>query len=219
MRIAASACALALSLAACASTPGTDNRMLIFDSRLQADYADYAGSMSAPRSPMTTTAGATVASCNDYLAVGGRIDLDFPSGNRLASLEYVVCDLLAALQDAAPVADLTSTDDIGQTLATRLDLRSFRSSMHQRTTDEAFTLSDLADHPLTVGKHVVELDSPDWYFKVEAVAVADIDASGRPDWLVRVVDQSLGGTYLTMQPLVIRDPGQNGLLTALLLPR
>lgn len=219
MRTVALPLALVLSLGACASTPDAGDRMLILDSGLQAGYSDYAASMSAPRTPMTTTTGATVASCNEYLAAGNRIDLDAPPHNAAASLEYVVCDSLAALRDANPVTDPTAGDAIGQALAERLDLRSFRSSMHQRTTDEAFTLQALVDQPLKVGAHAVELDSPDWYFKVEAVAIADIDSSGQPDWLVWVVDQSREGTYLTLQPLVVQDPGQDGLLTATPLPR
>lgn len=104
--------------------------------------------------------------------------------------------------------------DIGEALATRLDLRSFRSSRHQLTTDDAFTLDALSVQPIKIRPRTAELETPDWYFKLEVIAVADIDGSGKADWLVRVVDQSLSGTYLTVSPLVIYDPGNHGLLRA-----
>lgn len=222
MRLAAFNVIFALSLSACASVgdpgPGPGAGVMILNPELRSASTDYAMTMAAPRTPMTMTSGASVSSCGEYLALPDHVDMAPVPDNEIASLEYVVCDSLSVLQDALPVAATAVTDDMGASLARRLDLRTFRSSMHQLTTDEAFTLQALADHPLRIGAHTAELDSPGWYFKQEVVAVADIDASGQPDWLVWIVDQSLGGTYLTVAPLVIYDPDANGRLEASPLP-
>lgn len=219
MRTTASTVLFVLSLAACASTTTASNEVMILNPELRTANADYATSMAAPRSPMMMGSGATVSSCGEYLALRDGVDIEPSPNNRIPALEYVVCDSLSVLQDASPVAATDISDNMGEALATRLDLRSFRSSMHQRTTDEAFTLQALVDHPLVIGAHKVELDSPGWYFKLEVVAVADMNANGKPDWLTRVVDQSLEGTYLAIYPLIIHDPGASGLLKASPLPR
>lgn len=219
MKAIVSSAALGLLLVACASTSTTGEEVMIFDPELRSAHADYAEAMATPRTPMTMTSGATVSSCGEYLAQRDQVDVAPTPDNRIASLEYVICDSLFVLQDALPVADGIVGSDMGQALATRLDLRSFRSSRHQRTTDEAFTLQAVSDHPLDVGAYAAELNSPGWYFKLEVVAVADFDASGRPDWLIWVVDQSLKGTYLTVAPLIVHDPGAHGLLRAMPLQR
>lgn len=212
--------AFVLVLAACASTTTTPgNTVLILNPELRAANADYAASMAASRSPMTTSSGAIVSNCGEYLEMRDQMDREPTPDNRIASLEYVVCDSLSVLLGTLPVAAPDISDDIGAALATRLDMRSFRSSMHQRTTDEAFTLQALADEPLQIGDHAAELDSRSWYFKLEVVAISDIDGSGQPDWLIWVVDQARQGTYLSIEPLIIHDPAASGLLKASPLPR
>lgn len=219
MKAVASCIIFVLSLAACASTTTPSNDVMILNPELHAASADYAASMAVPRSPMTMASGATVSNCGEYLALGDGVDIEPSPNNRIPALEYVTCDSLSVLRGALPVAAADISDRMGEALANRLDMRSFRSSMHQRTTEEAFTLQALTDHPLKIGAHAAELDSSSWYFKLEVVAVADIDASGKPDWLIWVVDQSLEGTYLALEPLIIHDPVANGLLKASPLPR
>lgn len=219
MKAVASSIIFLLALAGCASTTTPSNDVMILNPELHAANADYAASMAAPRSPMTMASGATVSNCGEYLALGDGVDSEPSPNNRIPSLEYVTCDSLSVLRGALPVSAADINDSMGEALATRLDMRSFRSSMHQRTTDEAFTLQALTDHPLKIGPHAAELDSPVWYFKLEVVGVADIDASGKPDWLIWVVDQSLEGTYLAIEPLIIHDPVASGLLKASPMPR
>lgn len=217
MRVIASA-TLGLLLAACAST-GNYTDVIVLNPELRIANIDYAATMAAARTPLRMMSGETASTCGEYLAMRGGVDIAPSPDNQAASLEYVVCDSLSVLPSASRVAATNVHPDLGEALATRLDLRSFRSSRHQRTTDDAYTLEAVADHPLVVGPHTAELASRDWYFKLEVVAVADIDASGRPDWLIWVVDQSLDGTYLTVVPLLIRDPGADGRLDATPLPR
>lgn len=221
MKMIASSAVLGLSLAACAGMGPRGGEVVILNPELRVASADHAATMAAARSPLMMASGMTVSTCGEYLAVrdGDGQDIAPAPDNRLASLEYVVCDSLSALRRASPVATTAVDAGMGEALATRLDLRSFRSSWHQRTTDEAYTLQAVADHPLTFGPYTAELDTPDWYYKLEVVAVADVDASGRPDWLIWVVDQSRKGTYLTVAPLLIHDPAANGLLQATPLPR
>lgn len=213
MRVIASA-TLGLLLAACMSTGGRTYGVTILNPELRLANVDYAATMTAARPPLRMGWGGTASTCAEYLAMRDGIDVTNAPDYQTASLEYVVCDSLAALRGVSPVRAAGIHPHLGQALATRLDLRSFRSSKYQRTTDEAYTLKALADHPLLVSPYGAELASRDWYFKLEVVAIADIDASGRPDWLIWVTDQALNGTYLTVTALLIHDPEADGMLNA-----
>lgn len=202
--------ALGLSLAGCATGGAPADGVTILNPELAAAYRDQAATMAAPRAPLRV-AGATLTSCAEYLEYDAPIDTEAILHNRIALQEYVVCDSLALLQDARPAPDTAA--GAGQALGTRLDFRTFHSSLRQRTSAEAFTLQALAGEPLAIGPHVAELDSDEWYLKLELVAVADIDANGKADWLVWVVDQSKVGSYLAFKPLVVYNATDTELLT------
>lgn len=214
MKTLAPALLVAISLLGCASTPPATEGLLIFDPELRLAHENPVASMMISRPAMTTPSGASIDTCHVYLSTPDRAEITAAPANRDAAADYVLCDSLALLQDASAAPSAVGDTDMGRPLATRLDLRSFRSSRHQLTTDNAFTLDAVAGQPLEIGPRSAEFETPDWYFKLEVIAVADIDGSGRADWLVRVVDQSLSGTYLTVSPLVIYDPDDHGLLRA-----
>lgn len=218
MRTMALSVFLVWAVTACASTGDAHDGVLVFNPDLREALAQYSATMAAPRAPMTMASGPTVSSCDEYLAQGSRAGTASVPANNTASLDYVICDSVAALHDAVP-APSDAAHARGETLADRLDLRSFRSSRYQRTTDEAYTLRAVTEHPLVIDTYSAALDSPGWYFKLEVVAVADIDGSGQADWLVWMVDQSRGGSYLSVVPLVVHDPSIDGLLTATPLAR
>src|SRR5690606_33024129 len=116
-------------------------------------------------------------SCNEYLAHRSHAGVASVPENSTASLDYLLCDSVAALHGALPAPLDGAAPALGSALADRLDLRSFRSSRHQRTTDEAHTLRAVTDQPLDTDAYSAAVDSPGWYFKLEVVAVADIDRS------------------------------------------
>ena len=219
MRTMVSSVFLACAVTACASTGNARDEALILNAELRDAHANYSATLAAPRAPLTMDSGATVSSCDEYLAQGSRAGIASVAENSTASLEYVICDSVAALHGALPALLDDGARAPGSALADRLDLRSFRSSRHQRTTDEAYTLRAVTDHPLDTDTYTATLDSTDWYFKLEVVAVADIDGSGQADWLVWMVDQSREGSYLSVVPLVVHDPSVDGLLTATPLAR
>lgn len=219
MRTMVSSVFLVLAITACASTGDARDETLILNAELREAHANYSATMVAPRTPLTMDSGATVSSCDEYLAQGSHAGIVSIAENSTASLEYVICDSVAALHGALPAPLDDAARAPGSALADRLDLRSFRSSRHQRTTDEAYTLRAVTDHPLDTDTYSAALDSPGWYFKLEVVAVADIDGSGQADWLVWMVDQSLEGSYLSVVPLMVHDPTIEGLLTATPLAR
>jgi len=218
MKTLASALMVAISLLGCASTPAPNDGLLIFDPELRLAHENPATAMIAPRPAMTTPSGPAIYNCHAYLSTPDRAEIAAAPANRNAAADYVLCDSLSLLQGAFATTAESGELDMGRSLATRLDLRSFRSSRHQRTTDDAFTLEALAGRPLKIGPRTAELESPDWYFKLEVVAVADIDGSGEVDWLVWVVDQSLTGSYFTVSPLVVIDPVEDSLLEAAVEP-
>ena len=214
MKTLAPALLFAISLLGCAITPPPTNTLLIFDPELRLARREAATAMMAPRQAMTTPSGVSIHNCHAYLSAPDRAEIAAAPANRDAAAGYVLCDSLALLQEASAAPSDVGDAEMGRSLATRLDLRSFRSSRHQLTTDDAFTLEAVAGQPLDVGPRSAELESPDWYFKLEVIAVADIDGSGKADWLVRVVDQSLKGSYFTVSSVVVVDPVEHRLLEA-----
>lgn len=214
MKMLASTLLVAISLLGCASTPPPNDGLLIFDPELRLAHENRAASMVASRPAMTTPSGASIDTCHVYLSTPDRAEITAAPANRDAATDYVLCDSLALLQDSSAAPSAVGDVDMGQSLATRLDLRSFRSSRHELTTDDAFTLDAVAGQPLEIGPRSAEFETPDWYFKLEVIAVADIDGSGKADWLVRMVDQSLKGSYFTVSSVVVVDPVAHGLLAA-----
>jgi hypothetical protein len=67
---------------------------------------------------------------------------------------------------------------------------------------------------LKITKYKVEADTPQWFFAVETVAVADINGNGNPDWILRAIDEGKEGNYRNYSIWLILDPGKLGILKA-----
>ncbi|HET7410352.1 MAG TPA: hypothetical protein VFJ13_09140 [Paracoccaceae bacterium] len=198
-----------LALSACASTTHPDPAIRIFNAPLREAFADLDRTMSEPRHPLALSSGVTISTCREYLRHADDIERGRPD-QMLALQDYVICDSVALLQRAQPAP--SPSIDAGQALATRLDFRTFPSSLGPRTSDHAFSFQALTDEPLVIETNAAMLDSQDWYLRVERVAAADFDGDGREDWLVWIGDASHTGTYQTFYALLVRDVVQSGTL-------
>jgi hypothetical protein len=68
--------------------------------------------------------------------------------------------------------------------------------------------------PSTADDYAAMSDTPDWFYKIEAVANLDLDANGTCDWLLWLIDEAKTGNYRGYEALVIYSPPATGFLTA-----
>ena len=190
----------------------------IFDRELESTFRDHDREMARPRTPIAFESGRTASSCAGYLdeRTRGEISGDVP--NHLIESEYVLCEVLALLRRARPVRGARRPPSFyAQTIAGRLDLRSFRSSLRPRMEDgDQPVMRGLAFlSPATNGFTVVS-DTDDWYYSFEVIARADFTDDDSEDWLVLFIDRAKEGTYRDYGVLVVKDVERPGLLRAAL---
>ena len=131
----------------------------------------------------------------------------------LVRSEYQICDVLAQLDKSVKLEALPATN-YGAELASRLDLRTFRSSLRPRMDEDDDTLSSVFGGEVRVEPDAAVVENDDRHFSLTVVVVGDLDQSGGTDWLVWVSDEILTGTLRSFQTLLIKDVPPEGLLRA-----
>jgi len=127
---------------------------------------------------------------------------------RLAASEYVVCDALDALRCTTRGAQ-GGLGNVGRDLADRMDLRQIRTSFGPRLDEGTHTLAALGDTLQTTETNVT-LMKDDWMFALRLVAVADVDADGRSDWIISLTDEARTGSSRDYGVFVVLDPARPG---------
>lgn len=212
LRGLAASCALLGGVACTSMSAGPAGSVHIYDTTLEKAQANRATVMTAERAPLQLDSGATVTTCSDYLNQPGETDWTAIPDNVAALPDYVICDSLAVLESAQPVPVTSAV--WGEALSRQLDFRSFRSSRYQQTSDEHFTLNQLADEPLQIDDYSAALDTSEWFLQVRLVAVGDFNDDGRADGLLWLTDRAKQGTYVSVQALVVDDIAADGPLEA-----
>ena len=90
-------------------------------------------------------------------------------------------------------------------MSQKLDLRSFPSSFGPRLDDKSYTLEMIAASSLSVKSNSVLYESEDWSYKIELIAMSDVNGNKKEDWILWVTDESKGGNYRNYQTLVVYD--------------
>lgn len=152
-------------------------------------------------------------SCQSYAELRGKPLLESIS-NQLAKSEYLLCDVLLAVTGQSVVEPLQETGDNAAELASRLDFRSFPSSLGPRVGDTSLVLNKLFPGAIQLTHNEALAQSEDWSFRLQLVAIADVDGNGHNDWLVWVADEARNGNYRSYFTLLIRDVPSSGLLQA-----
>lgn len=163
------------------------------------------------RTPLALSAG-RVSSCASYLRLRGSGIVDDGANQRVRS-EYLICDVLGKLGPSPEVRALPA-GDYGATLASRLDLRSFPSSLGPMVDEQHHTLASLFDGQVKIEKDRAVVKTPDMFLSLSIVLVGDLNHSGSPEWIVWLSDEVLAGTYRGYETLLIKDVAPNGPLHA-----
>ncbi|MCP1673266.1 hypothetical protein J2T57_000358 [Natronocella acetinitrilica] len=201
-------------LVACTGTDLT-TQPIIFNAEVAAAYQQPDAVLSERRSPLRLADGTTVTDCTAYLAALDHAPVEETTANVTVRVEYRICDTLAVLRDsAAPPGVALPLPAYAEGLRDRLDLRSFPSSLRQLA-DDYPTAADLPDPMATsISNAVLLIESADWHYRLEVVAVVGTDADAGEDWLVWLTDEALSGSYRDYRLLIISGANEPGYLTA-----
>ena len=155
-----------------------------------------------------------------------RSELSFDKGavakmhNQNVKSEYLVCDALKLLHKTSASPEKSDTNsNLGHSLATRLDLRTFPSSLFMLTDDAKHTLQSLYPDKSSYSGNIATLNTADWTFSLKVVAIAQLDNNPAPDWIVWMSDEGKSGNYHAYTTLIVYNPGDKGEYTAQVYPK
>ena len=186
-------CLCFIILVGCASSKG-QNPIYILDNELSLAYKNIDDSLKKKRSKLLFSGEQEVSSCNTYLDLVSTVKLEEDLYNQQVKSEYLTCDALKILSDSLEFSqEKVNVSDLGDELLSKLDIRSFSSSLNRSGTEVSHTLRSLYPSQTSYTDNVAELQSEDWAFTLEVVAIARINDNLSPDWIVWVFDESKSG--------------------------
>ncbi len=193
-------------LASCQSVK--ENKMArILNQDLSVSYQHYDESLRLARSELKLSNGDTVKNCSSYSSVAAQLDLDESIANQSIKSEYLTCDALKIFSGfSIPHREDPNDLALGEQLASKLDLRSFPSSLFRMSDEKRHTLKSLYSEEVTSHGPTAILETEDWVFRLEVVGIAQINENHIPDWVVWVSDESKSGNYRSYATLIVYDP-------------
>ncbi len=197
---------LAVGMSACTAVIDNHPTTQILFEPVEQSFFNYSDTLSKERPLLVFESGNSAKNCEQYFSHkhGSKIQED--TDNFRIAQEYVVCDTVNLIRKSkANKVDLGPEGSITKVLTDRLDLRSFRSSLYQRTDDNNFTLASVIETPLVPFDYGIRPALEDWHLEVRVVARLDADGDGREDWLIWLTDKAVSGTYSVMQGFVAYD--------------
>lgn len=164
----------------------------------------YLKTFSRHRNQIEFNDGTIASNCTAYIKASRVSNIKQGVNNQLFKSEYLECDVLTLLGNYKFIQAKVN-DPIGKDLATRLDLRSFPSSFNHRLDKSNYTLDKVAKAAIKVGPTDIRYETTDWFYRLETVAIADVNKNKKSDWIIWLVDESKVGTYRNYQTLIIYD--------------
>jgi hypothetical protein len=196
-------------LTACASTNSSSS--VFVAANILPSVAHREKEWTRQRTTLALSAG-RASDCAAYTRLRPSGVVEDGANQRIKS-EYLICDVLDRLE-RAPTVKILPINNYGAVLATRLDLRSFRSSLGPMVDERHYTLSRLFKGQVRIQNQGAVVETPDMLFSLTIVLVGDVDHNGSSDWLVWLSDEVLAGTYRRYETLLIKDVAAEGFLQA-----
>ena len=193
-------------LVSCANTK-LQNAPYIPNEELSASYENFNDSFKKTRSSLLYNGGRTATDCQTYFDLTSKYEIDETIHNQLVKSEYLICDALKILSESSGVKTKNiNASNSGEELLTKLDLRTFASSLFRLCDKNSYTLKSLFPEHASSLASVALVETENWAFTLEIVAVANINENSTPDWVVWVLDESKSGNYRGYSTLIIFDP-------------
>lgn len=204
---------ISLLLISCASTPAVNRDYITFEP-VGLAYENYEVSIKEKRMPLMFANSFKAESCTEYSQLKNNEALVENEANFLAAQSYVVCDTILAVKQADQNFNLElATVNVGNVLAEKLDISSFRSSLAKKATENSYTLNALSQGTVEVTDYTATYETNDWYYELKVVARVDANGDGAEDWLVWVTDKAKTGSYNTLISYIAYDVLNNDRLT------
>ena len=204
---------ISLLLISCASTQAVNRDYITFEP-VDSAYKNYEVSIKEKRMPLMFANSFKAESCTEYSQLKNNEALVENETNFLAAQSYVVCDTILAVKQADQNFNLElATVNVGNVLAEKLDISSFRSSLARKATENSYTLNALSSVPVEITDYAAISETHEWYFELKVVARIDANADGAEDWLIWVTDKAKTGSYSTIEAYIAYDAINNDRLT------
>lgn len=165
------------------------------------------------RTPIVFDTGEIAQTCSEYLHLIAGAALKEDTYNQVVKSEYLLCEVLAIIGNrklSAGRQDVT----FGQALATRLDLRSFPSSLHQMLDKQKHSLNQLDEKAVKAESTAVIYETEDWHYRLDLVATLDVNNNGKADWILWLINEAKSGSYRQYQTLIAHDVSATDLISA-----
>lgn len=180
---------------------------------IAAQVAEHNKAWLKTRAPLMLNDNSTVTSCAQFFEKHAGVSESVMA--QMAASEYLICDVIALLKNSERVSTqpLTGT---GKALYTHIDIRSLPTSLSQLADTEKFVFSSINDIPVAITDNSVISDTEDWFFKLEVVAISDLNKNKQQDWIIWMTDEAKDGNYRAYKTLVIYDPPSDAAWRAVL---
>jgi len=193
-------------LVSCTSTT-LQNSPYILNKKLLVSYDNFDISFKKPRGSLLYAGGRTADNYQKYFDLDSKYEMNETIHNQSVKSEYIICDALKILSNSSSEHNKTlDFSDLGKELLSKLDLRSFPSSLYRASNENSHTLESLYPEYTSSDGNVAELNTKDWALTLEVVAVAKINDNSYLDWVVWVLDESKSGNYRGYSTLIVYDP-------------
>lgn len=198
---------LMLMLTASCTSMWPKKNNYILDPGLLAAYMDYEKSLKSERPELLFKNGKMATNCLSYLKLMLKNEVDESNYNQSIKSEYLNCEALKILKGHA-IGSAKNKNSLGNELSTKLDLRSFSSSLSKVVNKDKNTLDALYPEETKSMKYETIYETEDWVFRLEVVAVIMLNDNKKQDWVVRLSDESKSGSFRHYSTIVIYDPGK-----------
>lgn len=193
-----------IMLTSCSAKESNTNDFMIFNQNLLMAYENYDQELMAERSELMFSNKQVVKNCAMYFKLFNQYRVDEGVNNMIRKSEYLICDALKILSSSSSVS-IVIEHNLGEKLSSKLDLRSFPSSISRQIDDQKHTLVSLEPNNITDKKFSTVLETADRAFSLEVVAIANINNNDSPDWIVWVLDEFKFGNYRAYNTLILYD--------------
>lgn len=203
MNIRISILLVTVLLSACDSKQEQKSEVVIYNADVAEAVSQYKTTLKLKRTEVIFENSVKANNCESYIKAIKSSRINEGVNNQLVKSEYLICDALLLVGDTKYTTS-KSNSDLGKSLSQRLDLRSFPSSRFQMLDEKMHTLDKLTGD-LKVGANSASVESKDWHYALELVAVTDVNKNGKADWIVWLIDEAKMGNYRGYQTLVAYD--------------
>lgn len=207
--------AVTVLLSGCVAQSKVPDVVILLNDDAAKAVSRYSEAVSKKRVPVEFDSGEKADSCESYMRLAAKSTLKEDVANQLGKSEYLMCDILDIVGNRKIIAgDIHITTAYGTALASRLDLRTFPSSLFQMLDENKYTLAQLNARAVKTTTTSVSSETDEWRYRLELVAVLDVDKNGKLDWVMWLSDESKPGNYRGYQTLIAYDVAQSGVIGA-----